>query len=272
MIITKSLYEIIILIYSLSLIGYFIDFVRRNDKINQVAYYLLSSVWILITFILLFQLFIEKHFPILTLSESMFFYSWILISFSLVINYFFKIHFIMFFTNVFSFSILLLSMTLDAKNLVYSQGTEFVHEVLMIHITLTIFSYGFLTISFLLALMYLIQYYFLKEKKGFKLMWRFTDLYQLDRFSYYAAIIGVPLLLIGLIFGIVWAHVAGAEFYWFDIKTITSILVLFAYMIYILLKNLNRFGNRQIVIYNVIIFLVLIINFFLLSSYSQFHF
>jgi len=272
MVITKSLYEIVVLIYSLSLISYFIDFVRRNNKISHVAYYLLLSVWVLITFILLFQMFIEKNFPILTLSESMFFYSWILITFSLIMNHFFKINFIMFFTNFFSFFILLLSMTLDAKNLVYSKSTEFVHEVLIIHITLTILSYGFLTISFLLALMYLIQYYFLKEKKSFKLMWRFTDLYQLDRFSYYAAIIGVPLLLIGLIFGIVWAYVANAEFYWFDIKTITSILVLFAYMIYILLKNLNRFSNKQIINYNVVIFLVLIINFFLFSSFSQFHF
>lgn len=272
MVITKSLYEIIILIYSLSLIGFFIDFVRRNDKINRVAYYLLWSVWILISLVLLFQIFIEKNFPILTLNESLFFYSWILILFSLLMNRFFKIHFIIFFTNLFGFFILLLSMSLDAQNKVYAQGAEFVHEVLIIHITLTIFSYGFLTISFLLALMYLIQYYFLKEKKGFKLMWRFTNLYHLDRFSYYAAIIGVPLLLIGLIFGIVWAHVAGAEFYWFDIKTITSILVLFAYMIYILLKSLNRFSSRQIVIYNVVIFLVLLINFFLFSSYSQFHF
>lgn len=272
MIITKSLYEIIILIYSLSLIGYFIDFVKRNDKINQVAYYLLWSVWILISFVLFIQIIIEKNFPILTLNESLFFYSWILILFSLLMNQFFKIHFIMFFTNVFSFFILLLSMTLDAKDQIYSQGTEFVHEILVIHITLAVFSYGFFTISFLLALMYLIQYYFLKEKKGFKWMWRFADLHQLDRFSYYAAIIGVPILLIGLIFGIVWAHVAEAEFYWFDIKTITSILVLFAYMIYILIKSLNRFSSRQIVIYNVVIFLVLLINFFLFSSYSQFHF
>lgn len=272
MVITKSLYEIIILIYSLSLIGYFIDFVRRNDKINQIAYYLLWSVWGLIFFVLVIQIFIEKNFPILTLNESLFFYSWILISFSLIMNRFFKIHFIMFFTNVFSFFILLLSITLDAKNQIYSQGTEFVHEVLIIHITLTIFSYGFLTISFLLALMYLILYYFLKEKKRFNLMWRFTDLYQLDRFSYYAAITGVPLLLIGLIFGIVWAYVAGEEFYWLDIKTITSILILFAYMIYILLKSLNRYSSRHVIIYNVVIFLVLIINFFLFSSYSQFHF
>src|SRR5699024_12643773 len=117
-----------------------IDFIRRNNKISQVAYFLLLCVLVLITFILLFQMFIEKNFPILTLSESMFFYSWILITFSLIMNLFFKINFIMFFTNFFSFFILLLSMTLIAKNILYSNSTELVHTVLLIHITFTLLS------------------------------------------------------------------------------------------------------------------------------------
>src|SRR5699024_821604 len=152
-------------------------------------------IWIIQTFILYYQTFIEKNFPILTLNEGLFFYAWILILFSMLLNYFFKVHFIIFFTNLFSFFMLLLSLSLNAQAVPYEQGSEFVHEILIIHITLALTSYGFFTISFTLAFMYIMQYYFLKKKKGLKWMWRFADLEKLDTYSFYSVMIGVPLLL-----------------------------------------------------------------------------
>lgn len=269
---SKWIYEIMLLVYSISLIGYFIDFIKSNNRVNKLSFYLLCLVWVIQTIILYNQTFIEKNFPILTLNDGLFFYAWILILFSLLLNHFFQVHFVVFFTNLFSFFLLLLSLSLNALTGPYEQGSQFVHEILIIHITLALVSYGFFTISFTLAFMYLIQYYFLKEKKGLKWMWRFADLERLDDYSFFAVIIGVPLLLIGLIFGIVWAYVAEAEFYWFDIKTIGSILVLIVYIIYLLLRMLKGYRGKPISIYNAAAFLSLLINLFLFSVLSGFHF
>lgn len=268
----KWIYEIMLFVYSLSLIGYFIDFIKSNSRVNKISFYLLCLVWFIQTIILYNQTFIEKNFPILTLNDGLFFYAWILLLFSLLINHFFQIHFIVFFTNLFSFFILLLSLSLSAQTAFHDQGSEFVHEILIIHITLALLSYGFFTLSFTLALMYLIQYYFLKEKKGLKWMWRFADLERLDSYSFFLIIIGVPLLLIGLIFGLVWAYVAQAEFYWLDVKTVGSILVLVVYIVYLLLRMLKGYRGKPISIYNTCAFLGLLINFFLFSSLSEFHF
>ncbi|MGM8366337.1 cytochrome C assembly family protein [Virgibacillus sp. W0181] len=268
----KWLYEIILLIYGMSLLGYFIDFIKSNRKLNKISFWLLSIVWLIQTIILYNQAFVEKNFPILTLNDGLFFYAWILILFSLIINRLYAIHFIILFTNLFSFFILLLAISLNAQDQVHPQGVAFVHEILIIHITLAIISYGFFTISFLLALMYLLQYQFIKRKKGIQWIWRFGDLSRLNSFAFTFVMIGVPLLLIGVILGVVWAYVSGAEFYWFDLKTIGSILVLGVYILYLILWVGKGYRGKPISIYNVAAFLVLLINFFLFGVLSNFHF
>ncbi|PAV27700.1 cytochrome C assembly protein [Virgibacillus profundi] len=268
----KWLYEITLIIYGLSLVGYFIDFIQRNRRANNMAFWLLSMVWIIQTVFLLYQVLIEKSFPVQTLNDSLFFYAWILITFSLVINRLFPVHFIVFFTNFFGFFIYLLYISTNAQENMNSSGIEFVHEILIAHITLAIVSYGFFTISFLLSLLYILQYRFLKDKKGFKWMWRIGDLRGLDNYSFIAVTIGVPLLLIGIILGVVWAYVANAEFYWFDMKTLGSLLVLVVYIVYLFLRLVRGYQGKTISMYNTAAFLILLINFFLFSSLSNFHF
>lgn len=269
---TKLTYEIILAIYALSLTGYFIDFIQQNRKANQVAFWLLCIVWVIQTIFLYKELVIEKRFPIQTLTDSLFFYSWILVSISLIINRYFRIHFMVFFTNLFGFFIFLLYALSNAQEKLDVGGIEFVNEILIMHIVLAIISYGFFTISFIFSLMYSLQYRFLKSKKGLKWIWRLGDLRQMDALSFGAVTIGVPLLLIGIIMGLVWGHVSNDTFYWVDMKTLGSFFVLFAYIIYLVLRLVGRQQGKSIAIYNIAIFLILLINFFLFSLLSNFHF
>lgn len=269
---TVWIYESILIVYGLSLIGYFIDFIQHNQKANKVAFWLLSIVWLLQTAILIEQFLFESNFPVLTLNEGLFFYAWVLITFSLIINRLFSIYFIVFFLNVFSFGLLLLYTLTSAQEQIYHTGVQFVHEILIAHITLAIVSYGFFTLSFLFSLMYLVQYLFLKNKRGLKWMWRFADLRKLDAYSFKTITLGVPLLLIGLILGLVWARVTNAELYWFDTKTFGSIFVLAVYIVYLFLRVGIGQQGKAIAVYNTCAFLVLLINFFLFGILSNFHF
>ncbi|WP_430784979.1 cytochrome c biogenesis protein CcsA [Virgibacillus flavescens] len=269
---SKWLYEIIVFIYGLSLIGYFIDFIQNNQRANRIAFWLLSMVWIFQGFFLFNQVFLEDSFPVLSLYDGLFFYSWVLVTFSLIINHLFSIRFIVFFTNVFGFFIFLLYILTEAQQEGLRQGVQLVNEILITHITLSIVSYGFFTLSFLLSLMYLVQYRLLKNKKGMKWVRRLGDLKQLDRYSFIAVTLGVPLLLLGIILGVVWAYVANAEFYWFDLKTFGSILVLGVYSLYLLLRLVKGYQGKSIAIFNTAAFLILLINFLLFSLLSNFHF
>ncbi|HLS10158.1 cytochrome C assembly family protein [Lentibacillus sp.] len=267
----KWLYEIILIIYGLSLVGYFIEFIQNNRKASRIAFWLLSMVWLLQTVFLLHQVFIEKSFPVLTLYDGLSFYAWVLITFSLILSKILRVQFMLFFINLLGFFILLLSISSTATERMQVRGIELVHEMLIAHVTLAFISYGFFTISFILSLMYLTQYRFLKRKKGFHWVWRIGDLDQLDKLSFKAVTVGVPILSIAIVLGIGWAYAANAEFYWFDLKTVGSLLVLVVYVLYLILRLGKGYQGRPISVYNSAAFLILLVNFFLFSNLSNFH-
>jgi HemX protein len=267
----RWIYEGILFIYMLSLVGFFIDFVQQNRKAKNLAFWLLCMVWLLQTFFLFQHIWTEKSFPIATLRDSLYFYAWVLVTFSIVTNRLFKMNFIVFFINLFGFFILLMHVSLVAQSQVQQDGVQLVDEILIAHISLAITSYGFFTVSFLFSLMYLVQYYFLKEKKAIKWIWRLGDLDRLENLTFQTITIGVSLLSIGIILGFVWAYTEHVEFYWFDLKTFGSILVLGIYIIYLLLRIVRRFTGKSLATYNTYAFLILIINFFLFTRLSNFH-
>ncbi|GAB3797146.1 cytochrome c biogenesis protein CcsA [Virgibacillus kimchii] len=267
----KWVYEIILILYVLSLISYFYDFIWHNRKVKQIAFRLLTMVWLFQTVFLLYQVLIKNNIPLLTLNASLFFYAWVLLTLAIVFNRLLSIHFIVFFTNVFSFFVFLLYTSTIAREMRQPEGAQFAHEILISHITLSILSYGFFTISFLFSLMYLIQYRLLKEKRAIKWIWRFGDLQALDIHAFRAISIGVPILLIGIILGIVWAYVSQSEFYWVDIKTIGSILLLAVYSLFLILRLGTGYRGKSIAVYNAAAFLFMLINFFLFSLLSGFH-
>ncbi|MDL4841694.1 cytochrome C assembly family protein [Aquibacillus rhizosphaerae] len=263
--------EFILIIYGASVMGYFIDFIQSNRKVNKLAFWLLLMVWILQTIFLLYQILSQSQFPVLSIYEGLFFYAWILITFSLFINRIFKVDFLIFFTNLFGFFILLFHLASKAGN-ANEEGVRLVGELLIAHITLALISYGFFTLSFVFSVMFLLQYKLLKEKKAYKWLMKLGDLERLDYFSFQTIKIAVPTLLISMILGIVWAYSTGAEFYWYDIKTVGSIIVFIVYSVYLVVRLGLGYQGRTISILNTGAFLFLLINFFLFSALSNFHF
>ncbi|WP_226036509.1 cytochrome C assembly family protein [Aquibacillus saliphilus] len=267
----KWLYELILIIYAASVMGYFIDFVQHNRRANNIAFWLLSLVWMLQTFFLLYQIFAEMNFPVVNVYDGLYFYAWILVTFSLLINRFFKIDFLVFFTNLFGFLIMVLHITAKADNKGL-EGVQLVSEILITHITLALISYGLFTVSFVFSLMYLLQHRLLKKKKGYKWLKRLGDLNRLDSLSFMLITIATPALLLSVILGVVWAYTSGAEFYWYDIKTVGSFVVLVVYFIYLFLRIVKNYQGRSISLYNTAAFLFLLVNFLLFGTLSSFHF
>lgn len=272
MINTGWLFEVLLLLYTFGLIAYVMAFISSNWKVKRFSFSLFALVWLIQTASIVYEFAVTKSFPFSHLYEGIYFYAWLLLTFTLVLNRVYQVHLIGLLTNVFTFLMVALSIVLNVAGQSTGRSSQFMHEILMAHITLSILSYAFFTISFLLATMYLIQYYLLKSKKGLKAMWRFTNLKKLDMYSYYGIVVGVPLLLIGLILGIVWAYFSGERFYWFDLKTIGSFVLLVIYSIYLILRHDTKLNRLSISIYSSVTFLVLLVNFFLFSTFSNFHF
>lgn len=268
----KWLYELILIIYGASIVSYFIDFIQYNRKANQTAFWLLSIVWILQTFFFFSTMFGSNDFPVLDLYDGLFFYAWILVTFSLLLNWFLRIDFFVFLTNVLGFFVMVLYVTAPIQEAGQEQTVNLANEILILHISMAMISYGFFTFSFILSLMYLFQYWLLKKKKGYKWLRRLGGLNKLDNLSFKSITIGVPLLLVSMILGVTWAYKSGAEFYWYDLKTIGSFFVWFVYVLYLFLRVLRGYQGRAISLFNTGSFLFLLVNFFLFSTLSNFHF
>ncbi|MBY0123981.1 inner membrane protein YpjD [Bacillus sp. S/N-304-OC-R1] len=266
------LHEATVVLYALSVLLYFIDFLHHNRKANRVAFWLLAFVWILQTVFLFFYMKKTGRFPVLTIFEGLYFYAWVLITLSLALNRFLRIDFIVFFTNVLGFIIMAIHTFAPVQYESNVMAQKLISELLLIHITVAILSYGAFSLSFVFSVLYLIQYDLLKRKKWGTRLLRLADLSKLDKLSYVLIVIGVPMLMISLILGLQWAYIKVPHMIWYDSKVIGSFVVIAVYSIFLYLKVGKGLTGKQLALWNVASFLIVLINFFLFGSLSSFHF
>lgn len=266
------LHEVTVVLYALSVLLYFIDFLHTNQKANKTAFWLLAIVWFLQTIFLFIYMIETGRFPVLTIFEGLYFYAWVLITLSLVINRLLRVDFTVFFTNVLGFMVMVIHTFAPVQIHSDVLAQQLVSELLFIHITMGILSYGAFSLSFVFSLLYLIQYDLLKRKKWGKRLIRLGDLSRLEHMSYVLTVIGVPMLLLSLILGLQWANIKLPGLHWFDMKIIGSFVVLAVYSVYLYVKVRKQMYGKNLAFLNICSFISVLINFFLFGSLSTFHF
>ncbi|MED3549182.1 inner membrane protein YpjD [Cytobacillus praedii] len=266
------LHEFTVVLYALCVLLYFVDFLTSNRKANRIAFWLLAFVWGLQTLFLLLYMLKTGRFPVLTIFEGLYFYAWVLITLSLVINRLLRVDFIVFFTNVLGFMIMAIHTFAPIQYESHVMAQQLISELLLIHITVAILSYGAFSLSFVFSVLYLIQYDLLKRKKWGTRLKRLADLSKLDKMSFVLNLIGVPMLIISLILGTTWAYIKVPDMIWYDPKVIGSFIVLAIYSIYLYLKVGKGLTGNKLALWNLASFLVVLINFFLFGKLSSFHF
>ena len=264
------LYELMIILYGLSIVLYFTDYLYKNVKFRRVAFWFVSIVWILqILFIVLF-IFETKRFPILSLYEGVFFYAWLLTTLSIVLHCIARVDLPVFFINVLSFIFMTIHLFAPQSN-AQIVGDSLVSEMLLIHISFAIMSYAAFSVAFVFSLLYLILYRILKRKKLNNLWSRLPSLQQMVKWINLSTIIGIPLLLISLILGLEWAFLTLENVSIFDVKILGSFIVSVIYLIIFLLHQRGRLVGTTYAQVHVGLFLLVVINFFLGSKLSNFH-
>ncbi|WHY76369.1 cytochrome c biogenesis protein [Neobacillus sp. WH10] len=265
------LHELTVVLYAFSVLLYFFDFIHHNRKANRIAFWLLAFVWILQTVFLVFYMKETGRFPVLTIFEGLYFYAWVLVTLSIVINHLLRVDFIVFFTNILGFTVMAIHTFAPMQYHSHIMAEKLMSELLLIHITMAILSYGAFSLSFVFSSLYLLQYDLLKRKKWGTRLIRLADLEMLEKSSYILAVIGVPMLLLSLILGLQWALLKVPGMPWYDMKIIGSFLLLTAYSIYLYLRIVKNLSGRKLAIWNTASFLIVLINFFLFSQLSSFH-
>ncbi|MEH7083402.1 cytochrome c biogenesis protein [Neobacillus drentensis] len=265
------LHELTVVLYAFSVLLYFFDFLHHNRKANRIAFWLLAFVWVLQTVFLGIYMYKTGRFPVLTIFEGLYFYAWILVTLSIVINHLLRVDFIVFFTNILGFTVMAIHTFAPMQYSSHIMAKQLVSELLLIHITMAILSYGAFSLSFVFSSLYLLQYDLLKRKKWGTRLIRLADLDKLEKSSYILAVIGVPMLLLSLILGLQWAFLKVPGMPWYDMKIVGSFLLLIAYSILLYLHIMKNLSGRKLAIWNTAAFLIVLINFFLFGRLSSFH-
>ncbi|MDG5786891.1 cytochrome c biogenesis protein CcsA [Evansella sp. AB-P1] len=265
------LYIGIISLYALSVLGYFIDFIQNNQRVNRIAFWLLSIVWILQIVFIVMRTIEYSRLPLMTIFEGMFLYSWILVTFSLIISRLYRVEFLILLVNFVGFAIMTISLTNSTGDVPSSLADLIILELLVIHVVFLLLSYGMFTLSFAFSFLYFFQHHMLKQKRWGKRMGRIGNLSRLAHLSYLFTLIGFPLMLLGVVLGVVWAWVKFEMVPWLDIKVLTSFFILILYGVYLFQWAVKKRRGYGLALLNIGAFLGLLINYFLSSSFSNFH-
>lgn len=264
------LYELMVILYALSIVLYFIDYLYKNLKARRVAFWFVSIVWILQILFLVLFIVETKRFPVLSLFEGIYFYAWLLTTLSIILHCIARVDLPVFFMNVLSFIFVTIHLFAPdtATQIV---GESLVSEMLLIHISFAIVSYAAFSLSFVFSILYLILYRILKQKKQNNLWSRLPSLQQMSKWISYSNLVGVPLLLISLILGLEWALMTLEGLSVFDVKIMSSFIVSVVYLVILLLHRQGKLVGVTFAWVQIYLFLLVVVNFFLGSKLSNFH-
>ncbi len=265
------LHELTVVVYAFSVLLYFFDFIHHNRKANRIAFWLLAFVWVLQSTFLFLYMLKTGRFPVLTIFEGLYFYAWVLVTLSVIINHLLRVDFIVFFTNILGFIVMAIHTFAPVQYQSAIIAQRLVSELLLIHITMAILSYGAFSLSFVFSLLYLLQYDLLKRKKWGNRLIRLADLTKLERLSFVMAVIGVPMLMLSLILGLQWVFIKVPWVHWYDSKVLGSFIVLVTYSVYLYLRIGRGMAGKTLALWNVASFLIVLINFLLFGRISSFH-
>lgn len=269
-ILTMRLYELMVVIYAVSLVFYFVDYLYKQPRARRIAFWLISIVWLLQTLYFVFYMFEMKRFPILSLAEGVFFYAWLLVTLSIVLHCIARVDLPVFFINVLGFIFVTIHSFTQTTGTETVAGT-LISELLFIHICFAIVSYAAFTLSFVFSIFYIIVYRLLKKKKWSHLWSRLPSLQQTSNWMSASLLVGIPLLLVSLILGYGWALLTLEGFSIFDTKIFGSFILLIFYGIILYANRTGKITGTTYARIQIYAFLLVVVNFFLGSKLSNFH-
>ncbi|REB07152.1 cytochrome C assembly protein [Sporosarcina sp. BI001-red] len=266
------LQEGMLILYAVSLVFYFVDFLNRDTRAQRSAFWLTVIVFVLQTCFLVQAIIMTKHIPVLSLYEGVYFFAWILIGLSLGIQLKYRSSYAGFILNIIAFSFMTIHIFAPVQMDTSGVGDSLVSELLFIHITFAIFSYAAFTMAFVFAILYLLVYNLLKKKKFTSQFNRLPSLQHAMTGMKVAIYIGIPVLLVSLILGIQWAYTALSDWTLVDFKIIGSFLLIIVYSALLFFNRSGKIKATDFAWATIFAFVLIIINFFLGSKLSQFHF
>lgn len=259
----KTSYELFLIstlcCYGVATIIFLVQFITLKKRMGRVASIVLGTGLLLHAIAIAVRWLQAGHIPLVHLHESLSFLSLAVVLGFLLASLKNKLKSLGAFVTPIATVLLAAALTQEQRIVPLPPALQSIW--LPIHATISIISYAIFTISFLIAIMYLLQERQIKAKKLGGIFQRLPSLDGLDAILGRTIAIGFTVLTTGIITGSIWAEEAWGAYWSWDPKETWSLVTWLLYAAILHQRFTVGWRGRRAAIMTIIAFFVLIFTF-----------
>jgi cytochrome c-type biogenesis protein CcsB len=264
------IFKLALFLILLSTGGFIVYIIKQQKTVYTWSYRILVAGFICHTVFLAQQYYALGAAPVLSLKSALSFFSWTIIGAYLIFQLRFKLMVLGSFVAPLAAFLMIISSTIPGMEVVVKPMYRSIW--LTIHVGTIFMGNGMLAVTFVAAIMYLIQERQIKRKRLGSFYSRLPSLETLDSINYYALMYGFPLLTVGMITGSIYAQYALGSYWRWDPKEVWSLITWLFYAALLHERVAVGWRGRKAAIMSIICFLVLIFTFVGVSLWlSDYH-
>ncbi len=266
------LFQSALVLILLSTAGFVVYIIKQGKWVYTWSYRLLLLGFASHTLFIVYEYYCLGAAPVLTLKASLSFFAWTIIGAYLVFHIKFKLMVLGSFIAPLAACLMIISSAIPG--VAVNVKPVFKSLWLTIHVAASFVGNGMFAVTFIAAIMYLIQEYHIKNKKFGSLYSRLPSLATLDYISHYSLMYGFPFLTLGMITGAIYAQYVLGSYWRWDPKEVWSLITWLFYAALLHERLAVGWRGRRAALMAIIAFLVLIFTFvgasLWLSDYHSF--
>lgn len=266
------IFKIALILIMLSTGGFIVFIVKQNKKVFRYSYWILFSGFVFHTIFLAHQYYVLGTAPAVTLKLSLSFFAWCITGVYLLFQVRFGLMVLGSFVAPLAAVLMIISSAIPPDPGTVSPVLKSLW--LSVHVFSIFIGDGIFAITFMAALMYLIQERQIKGKIRGGLFRRLPSLETLDSINHYSLIYGFPFLTIGMVTGAVYAQYALGSYWQWDPKEVWSLITWLSYSVLLHERLAVGWRGRKAAVMSIACFIILIFTFlgsiFWADSYHSF--
>jgi ABC-type uncharacterized transport system permease subunit len=259
--------------YVVAAIHSWLAFVNKRRALQRVSDWTLLTGFVFHTAALLSHWYVNGHYPLFYLSETLSFLAWAMVASYALVVYRYRARalgsFIVPLVALLTLAALLIKSGFDGE---MASGLN-ASWLFPVHATLLFFAYAAFFVVFVASVMYLLQERELKLKTFGAIFHRLPSLNTVNEIATTSAVTGLTLLSLGIVSGMVWSSSRNGRLWHNDPKEIFAALTWFLYLALIIYRSSARWRGRRAAWMGVAGFALVLFTFFgarLMGGYHVF--
>ncbi|MEE9612889.1 MAG: c-type cytochrome biogenesis protein CcsB [Desulfatiglandales bacterium] len=266
------LYWLALFLILLATGGFIVFIIKQQKPIFTWSNRIFLAGFIFHTLFLAEQYYTVGTAPVIGLKSALSFFSWTIIGAYLLFQLRFRLMVLGSFVAPLAASLMIISSTLPSIEITVQP--IFRSLWLTVHVGTIFVGDGIFALTFLAAIMYLIQEHQIKRKRLGSFYSRLPSLETLDSINHYSLMCGFPFLTIGTITGAIYAQNALGSYWQWDPKEVWSLITWLFYAALLHQRVTVGWRGRKAALMSILCFLILIFTFIgaslWLSDYHSF--